>query len=140
MRHEYIGKVPSEGERERQAKRDQLDAEWRRKRIDAESARQRLHEAKMLTMKGELISKRHVQKQAAFLVLSLRGRLLAIPGEHAGALLNVSDEREMAGRLDAILRVALETLADLPVKVTDPDWLSKLDDEPEAAPPKRVVE
>lgn len=116
VNHRYIGRIPSEGEQERQAKRDRLDAEWKQKRIAAESARQRLHEAKLLAMKGELISRRHVQKQAAFLVLSLRARLLALSTMHARELLNVSDEREM-------------TLADLPLKVTDEHWMQKLDGE-----------
>ena len=53
----------------------------------AELARQKVHAAKLLEMKGELISKKHVTKQAAFLVLSLRARLLAIPAQHAGELL-----------------------------------------------------
>jgi hypothetical protein len=57
VRHFYAGKIPSEGEQERQAKRDRLDAEWKRKRIDAESAKQRLHEAKLLAMKGERSTK-----------------------------------------------------------------------------------
>jgi hypothetical protein len=48
---------------------------------------------------------------------------------HARELLNVSDEREMTFRLDAIVRDALETLADLPLKVTDEHWMQKLDGE-----------
>ena len=141
VNHRYIGKVPSESEQERQAKRDRLDAEWKRKRIDAESARQRLHEAKMLAMKGELISKQHVVKQAAFLVLSLRARLLALSTMHARELLNISDEREMAGRLDAIVRDALSEIAEMPLRVTDEHWLAKLDDELEqpSKRPKRAM-
>jgi hypothetical protein len=136
VNHRYIGRIPSEGEQERQTKRDQLDAEWKRKRIDAESARQRLHEAKMLAMKGELISKKHVTRQAAFLVISLRQRLLAIAAQHARELLNVSDEREMASRLDAIVRSALDEIAELPERVSDPNWMQRLD-EHEAASSKR---
>jgi hypothetical protein len=41
--------------------------QWKRKRIDAESARQKLHQAKLLAMKGELISRAHVTKQMTFL-------------------------------------------------------------------------
>jgi hypothetical protein len=119
VNHRYIGRIPSDEEQKRQTKRDRLDAQWKQARIDAEHARQKVHAAKLLEMKGELISKRHVQKQAAFLVLSMRARLLAIPAQHACDLLNVSDEREMTFRLDAIVRDALETLADLPLKVTD---------------------
>ena len=78
MRHEYIGKVRSDEEQKRQAKRDRLDAEWKQARIDAELARQKVHAAKLLEMKGELIPRQLVQKQAAFLVLSMRARLLQV--------------------------------------------------------------
>ena len=74
MRHEYIGKVPSDEEQQRQTKRDRLDAQWKQARIDAELARQKVHAVKLLELKGELIPRQLVQKQAAFLVLSLRGR------------------------------------------------------------------
>ena len=132
--HRYVGRgekfvpAPPLQESRSEQERAELDAEWRRKRISAEAARQRLHEAKMLAMKGELISKRHVQKQAAFLVLSLRARLLAIPGEHARELAGIADERELQSRLDAILRAALDEIAEMPLKVTDERWLEKLDE------------
>ena len=141
MRHEYIGKVRSEDEQERQTKRDRLDAKWKQARIDAELARQKVHAAKLLEMKRELIPRQLVQKQAAFLVLSMRARLLAIPSEHADELLNVSDRFEMVQRLDSIVRSALETLADMPLKVTDPEWMMQLDDELEESSkrPKRAA-
>ena len=129
VHHRYIGRIPSEGEQERQAAREKLDSEWKRKRIDAESARQRLHEAKMLAMKGELVSKKHVTRQAAFLVISLRQRLLAIAEQHAHELAMIADERELQSRLDGILRSALDEIAELPLKVSDPNWMQKIDDE-----------
>jgi hypothetical protein len=100
-------------------------------------ARRRETEIRNATRKRELIPRALVLKQAAFLVLSLRARLLAIPAQHAREVLNVSDEREVARRLDAIVRDALETLAEMPLKVSDPDWMQKLDDELEAASSKR---
>ena len=100
-------------------------------------ARRRETEIRNATRKRELIPRALVLKQAAFLVLSLRARLFAIPAQHAREVLNVSDEREVARRLDAIVRDALETLAEMPLKVSDPDWMQKLDDELEAASSKR---
>lgn len=48
--HRYVGRdnAPDESQRAK------LDAEWKRKRIAAESARQRLHEAKLLAMKDRM--------------------------------------------------------------------------------------
>ena len=57
VNHRYIGRVPSEVEQKRQADRDRLDAEWKQARIDAELARQKVHAAKLLEMKGEAIKK-----------------------------------------------------------------------------------
>lgn len=128
VNHRYIGRIPSEGEQERQAKRDRLDAEWKQKRIDAESARQRLHEAKMLAMKGELISRKHVVKQSAFLVLSLRARLLALSAELSREFAQETDEREIEEKLSSRLRSALDEIAEMPLRVTDERWLEKLDD------------
>jgi hypothetical protein len=137
--HRYVGRdgaVPERKQSKSEQEREKLDAAWKQARIDAELARQKVHAAKLPEMKGELISRRHVQKQAAFLVLSLLARLLALSGQHAGALLNVSDEREMSRRLDALIRVALDEMAELPLKVSDPDWMMRLDDEVEQ-PSKR---
>jgi hypothetical protein len=92
--------------------------------------------------KRELIPRSHVLKQAAFLVISLRQRLLAIAEQHARELLNISDEREVARRLDAIVRDALSEIADMPLRVSDEHWLEKLEerDEHEATKrPRRVA-
>jgi hypothetical protein len=51
--------------------------------------------------------------------------------------LNIGDEREMSFRLDAIMRDALDDFASLPLKVSDPDWMRKLDDGIEETPAKR---
>ena len=45
--------------------------------------------------KQELIPRAHVIKQATFLVIALRQRLLAIADQHVRELLNISDERKM---------------------------------------------
>ena len=88
-----------------------------------------MHAAKLLEMKGELISKKHVTKQASFLVLSLRARLLAIAAQHARELSEISDEREMQLRLDAIMRSSLDEIAQMPLRVVDPHWIETLDNE-----------
>ena len=91
-----FGKVESDEERERQAKRDRLDAEWKQARIDAELARQKVHAAKSLEMKGALIPRQLVQKQAAFLVLSMRRRLLQVAEQHADELLVLAGDQRSA--------------------------------------------
>ena len=83
MRHEYIGRVPSEEERKRQDERAKLDGKWKKARIAAELARQKVHEMKLVAMKRESIPRSSRSGRLRFLVLSLRARLLALAEEHA---------------------------------------------------------
>ena len=82
----------------------------------------------MLAMKGELISRKHVVKQSAFLVLSLRARLLALSAELSREFAQETDERAIEEKLSSILRSALDEIAEMPLRVTDERWLKKLDD------------
>ena len=122
--------------------KERLDRAWRQERIAHERSKRALADTRLARSKRELIPRELALKQAAFLVLSLRARLLAIPEQHAGELTAIADERVMAGRLDAILRTALDELVGMPEKVTDEHWLEKLDEEsaaPQAKRAKRVA-
>jgi len=99
-------------------------------------ARRRETEIRNAQRKRELIPRALVVRQASFLVISLRQRLLAIPAQHARDLLSVDDERELARRLDAIVRDALSEISDMPLRVGDENWMQRLD-ELEATSSKR---
>lgn len=99
-------------------------------------ARRRETEIRNAQRKRELIPRELVVKQAAFLVISLRQRLLAIAAQHARDLLDIADEREMAWRLEAIVRDALDDFAQMPLRVSDEHWIERLE-EREATPAKR---
>ena len=77
--------------------------------------RRRETEIRNALRKRELIPLALVLKQSAFLVLSLRARLLALSAQHARELAAIADERELQLRLDAIVRDALSEIAELPV-------------------------
>ena len=76
-------------------------------------------ELKIAKMRQELIPRSLASKQAAFLVLSIRARLLAIPSE-------LKLDRELEEELTNKLRSALDELVDFPERVSDPDWMLKL--------------
>ena len=76
-------------------------------------------EMKIAKAKQELIPRDLALKQASFLVLSIRARLLALPAE-------MGLDRELEEKLTHKLRSALEELVDFPERVTDPDWMLKL--------------
>jgi hypothetical protein len=103
-------------------------------------ARRRETEIRNALRKRELIPRALVLKQAAFLVISLRQRLLEIAAQHARDMMNVSDERELQRRLDAIVRSSLDEIAQTPLRVSDERWLEKVDDENEATKrPRRAA-
>jgi hypothetical protein len=141
--HRYIGRdgnVPAREKSKSEQEREQLDAQWRRKRIAAESAKQRLHEAKLMTMRGELISKQHVTRQASFLVLSLRARLLALAGTLAPKIARAcggGDQRAIESLIDAEVRDVLSEISEMPLRVTDEHWMQKLEENEEREAAKR---
>jgi hypothetical protein len=141
--HRYIGRgdgdAPARKQSESEQEREKLDAEWRRKRISAEAAKQALHRAKLLEMKGELISRQHVTRQTVFLVLSLRARLLALGGTLAPRIAKAcgGEERAIESLIDAEVRDALSEISDMPQRVVDPHWLEKLDENEATTSAKR---
>ena len=110
------------------AQPSEAETQYREARAANEKLRVKERELRIAKAKQELIPRSHVFRQATFLVISLRQRLLAIAAQRSSELLNISDNREMTRRLDAIVRSSLDDIADLPLKVTDERWLEKLDE------------
>jgi hypothetical protein len=77
--------------------------------------------------RGELIQKDLVEQQAGYLLVALRQRILSLPQTYSRRLLNIRDQKEMAAKLKEMALSVLNELKDLPLKVTDPDWLEKLE-------------
>jgi hypothetical protein len=80
-----------------------------------------------------LIAKELVVKQAAYLLVALRQRILAIPQTYCRRLLNISDPKAMQAVLKTMSLSMLEELRHLPTRVIDPHWLESL--EKDAASP-----
>ena len=69
-----------------------------------------------------------VQKQAAYLLVCHRQRLLSVPQAYAPRLLNISDAHEMSLKLREMVLGLLEELQHLPEQVTDEHWLEHIAD------------
>jgi hypothetical protein len=80
-------------------------------------------EMRLAERRGELIQKTLVEKQAAFLLVSLRQRILQIPHTYARRLLGITDAKEMSDKLQKM------AIKNLPQQVTDPHWLETLEEE-----------
>jgi hypothetical protein len=69
---------------------------------------------------------RLVERQAAFLLLSLRQRVLAVPDRLARQFVNIPDVNKARTILRDAMLALLTELADLPSKVTNPRWLDEV--------------
>jgi hypothetical protein len=76
--------------------------------------------------RGQLIEKRLVERQAAFLLLSLRQRVLAVPDRLARQLVGIDDVNNAREILRSAMLALLTELADLPSQVTNPRWLDEI--------------
>jgi hypothetical protein len=76
--------------------------------------------------RGQLIEKRLVERQAAYLLLSLRQRVLAVPDRVARQLVGIAEVNKVRAILRDAMLALLTELADLPSKVTNPRWLDEV--------------
>jgi hypothetical protein len=132
--HRYIGKdgkAPkvSPAERKKQARQNELAAELTDERAQAVRVNRMRGEMLLAKARGELVTKELVERQAAYLLVALRQRILSLPQTYARRLLNISDQKEMAAKLKEMALSVLNEIKDLPSRVSDPDWLSKLEED-----------
>jgi phage terminase Nu1 subunit (DNA packaging protein) len=113
-----------------------LNKELTRARTDETRARERANitrEKKMRLQlaqaRGDVVEKDLVTKQAAFLFVAMRQKMLAVPLAWHRKLLNISNPRRMIELLTEMQHELLRELADMPKRVTDPNWLEALSDE-----------
>jgi hypothetical protein len=110
----------------------ELDKELVRKRIRQTEVRTMAFEMDLARIREDLVEKELVVKQLTFLLISMRQKVLAIPSTYARKLLHLNELREAHAILQEMSFVLLKELKDLPQKVTDPNWLDKLDEEPQS--------
>ena len=117
MLHRYEGATKDK-------RKQKIDAEFVSART--EQVKARTEQAKMLLAKSrsELILKSLAEKQASYLLIALRQRILGIPNQ---ARSFIKDE-DTIRKLHRLVRSALNEVADLPKKVVDPRWMATLDE------------
>ena len=88
------------------------------------------HTAEMVLAerRGELIEKKLVEHQAAYLLVAMRQAALNIPQAYARRILNIAEPRQAKEILREAMTGLLNTIKDLPNAVTDPDWLAKVEE------------
>jgi hypothetical protein len=79
--------------------------------------------------RGQLIEKRLVEQQAAYIFVSLRQRILNLGQTWARRFVGLNDVREAKALIDEMARSTLTELAQFPERITDPNWLDEVDGE-----------
>jgi hypothetical protein len=77
--------------------------------------------------RNELITKDLVEKQAAYLFIAMRQKILNLPQTYSRRLVGLN-EREISEVLKGAAHSILNEIKDLPSKVTDPHWLESLEE------------
>ena len=95
-------------------------------------------EMELAQRRGELISRKLAFSQLGYLLVAFRQRTLLAPAQIARrlVLMGFVDPAKQLSVSEAIkedIHTLLTELADLPAKVTDPDWLERLAEENQTA-------
>jgi hypothetical protein len=114
---------------DRLEKTSDLSAQLLRKRIRAMEIRSQQNELILAKAREELILKDLAEKQAAYLVVCMRQRMLQIPHTWARRIVGLEDVREASRILREMVVSTLIELVGLPAKVTDPNWLDVVEEE-----------
>jgi hypothetical protein len=83
--------------------------------------------------RDELIEKKFVERQAAYLLISLRQRILNVPQTYCRKMVGLKDARQASEVLREMAISLLGEIKDLPSKVVDRDWLTKIEDDDSGA-------
>jgi hypothetical protein len=92
-----------------------------RAREHTQRTREKMHRLHLAKARGEVVEKELVQKQAAFLFVAMRQKMLAAPLAYHRKLLACKDAHSMMHDL-------LRELHDMPRKITDPRWIETLEE------------
>ena len=92
-------------------------------------------EMQLAERRGELIEKKFVIAQSAFLMIAFRQTMMNLGTSWARRFLGLSDVREAKRLIDEMARSTLTELSGLPEKVTDPNWMNDVADDDERIRP-----
>jgi hypothetical protein len=80
-------------------------------------------------LRDRLIERELVLKQLAYLLVTMRQKLLALPSKLSARFGPQAFTREMFELATLFIAEALGEVAGLPIKGTDPDWLERLEED-----------
>jgi hypothetical protein len=102
---------------------------YTRERVKQVATRRKADELLLAKARDDVIEKRLVEKQAAYLLVALRQKILTIPQAYSRRILGLTDVNQASRLLKEMALSVLNEIKDLPQKVVDPRWLEDLDKE-----------
>ena len=78
--------------------------------------------------RGQLVSKELVERQAAFLFIAMRRKILNLPSTYARRLTGLNDIQEVRKILEGAAHSILNEIKDLPQTI-EPGWLKEVEKE-----------
>lgn len=112
---------------ERLAKKQKVDSELTKARTQLAQMRYQREAMAVAERRGELITRKLVEQQAAYLMIAFRQKMLTLGASWSRRFIGLSDVHEAKRLIDQMARETLTELAHLPEKVTDPNWLSTIE-------------
>ena len=112
----------------------ELSREYLQNRNAQMRAKNMTAEMELADRRGEVIEKRLVEAQAAYILVAFRQRMLNLGQSWARRFVGLPDARAAKKLIDEMARSTLTELASFPDKVTDPNWLESVEGEEDGPP------
>jgi hypothetical protein len=112
--------------------KSERDAALNTERVKAIRTRRMQNELYLAKARELLIEKDLVEKQAAYLVIAMRQKILTIPQTYARRILGLDDASQASKILKEMAVTILNEIKDLPQKVVDPRWMDEVEREDNA--------
>jgi hypothetical protein len=100
-----------------------------RARKHTQRTREKMHRLQLAKARGDLIEKKLVTDQAAYLFTAVRQKMLGAPLAWHRKFVGITDPRVAIERLTEMQHSLLAELHDMPKKITDPRWIETLDED-----------
>jgi hypothetical protein len=97
-------------------------------KIQATKVKRQTDEMLLAKARDDLIGKNIVTKQAAFLLVAMRQRMLAAPQAYAKRIIGIQDVKVAKRVLAVMMGELLRDIRHLPEQVVDPHWLESLEE------------
>jgi hypothetical protein len=112
----------------RMEERSDRDAILDTEKVKSMRTRRMQNELILAKARDEVILKSVVEKQAAYLLVSLRQKILSVPQAYARRFVGLTDVNQASRLLKDMAVSVLNEIRNLPQQITDPHWIEKLDE------------